>query len=426
MFLILAQIKIRFIQTVVSLSSTLLWSHQSVWSGLSLIQIVQFRQDILKFLLTSEALVAGSIPQNTQTIDVRKFSSSTSLCKTQATAVNCFRKVNYEPTMQLKAADPTLTNKYSNNEEEYVFCVKGRPFACLVSPHLPTPTASLVDFSLVRDTGLKMSDLQCSKFSFGGQKMRILGKVSITVQCIHDGVSSGTFHIKGNVVLDLSKHFDTDVIAGTKMRSLLIRDRRSPSPTSPSSRRSPSPSTPSQTSPTASQARPSAPSSSKARPSAPPTPARTPAQTPPRSRPPGTPLFKDADVQPDLCKERLALFECDVDGDIEVDTNGKNTFYLTGGFVYRSGHGREKCSMAKCLNTKEDVPNNCGFHGQFILPNWFKPCGPSCRGGYCLCLRFYDSYLCKYLWRKKKRKNGHGNIQPCLASCTLARLTCFH
>ena len=391
--------------------------------------------------------MAGSIPQNTQTIDVRKFSSSTSLCKTQATAVNCFRKVNYEPTMQLKAADPTLTNKYSNNEEEYVFCVKGRPFACLVSPHLPTPTASLVDFSLVRDTGLKMSDLQCSKFSFGGQKMRILGKVSITVQCIHDGVSSGTFHIKGNVVLDLSKHFDTDVIAGTKMRSLLIHDRRSPSPTSPSSRRSPSPSTPSQTSPTASQARPSAPSSSKARPSAPPTPARTPAQTPPRSRPPGTPsptpptsppgfpstpqyhnsphidvslahsdlgqitqmsplsanlrilssVFKDADVQPDLCKERLALFECDVDGDIEVDTNGKNTFYLTGGFVYRSGHGREKCSMAKCLNTKEDVPNNCGFHGQFILPNWFKPCGPSCRGGYCLCLRFYDSYLCKYL-----------------------------
>ena len=198
---------------------------------------------------------------------------------------------------------------------------------------------------------------------------------------------------------------------------------------------------------TASQARPLAPSSSKARPSAPPTPARTPAQTPPRSRPPGTPsptppksppgfpstpqyhnsphidvslahsdlgqitqmsplsanlrilssVFKDADVQPDLCKERLALFECDVDGDIEVDTNGKNTFYLTGGFVYRSGHGREKCSMAKCLNTKEDVPNNCGFHGQFILPNWFKPCGPSCRGGYCLCLRFYDSYLCKYL-----------------------------
>ena len=341
--------------------------------------------------------MAGSIPQNTQTIDVRKFSSSTSLCKTQATAVNCFRKVNYEPTMQLKAADPTLTNKYSNNEEEYVFCVKGRPFACLVSPHLPTPTASLVDFSLVRDTGLKMSDLQCSKFSFGGQKMRILGKVSITVQCIHDGVSSGTFHIKGNVVLDLSKHFDTDVIAGTKMRSLLIHDRRSPSPTSPSSRRSPSPSTPSQTSPTASQARPSAPSSSKARPSAPPTPARTPAQTPPRSRPPGTSLFKDAYVQPDLCKERLALFECDMDGDIEVDTNGKNTFYLTGGFVYRSGHGREKCSMAKCLNTKEDVPNNCGFHGQFILPNWFKPCGPSCRGGYCLCLRFYDSYLCKYL-----------------------------
>ena len=26
---------------------------------------------------------------------------------------------------------------------------------------------------------------------------------------------------------------------------------------------------------------------------------------------------------------------------------------------------------------------------------------------------------------RKKRRNGHGNIQPCLASCTLPRLACF-
>ena len=135
--------------------------------------------------------------------------------------------------MQLISTKPTLTNQYSNDEVEYVFCVKGRPFACLVSPHLPTPTTSLVDYGLVRDTGLKMTDLQCSKFSFGGHKMRILGKVSLTVQCIHDGVSSGTFHIKGNVILDLAKNFESECIAGSKMKTLLARNSSS-SPSTPS------------------------------------------------------------------------------------------------------------------------------------------------------------------------------------------------
>ena len=111
--------------------------------------------------------------------------------------------------------------KYGNDEKEYVFCVKGRPFPCLVSPYLPTPTASLLDYDLVRSLGLKMTDLQCKKFSYSGFKMRILGKISLTVQCIHDGVSSGTFHIKANVVLDLAKNLDTECVAGTKMAAQL-------------------------------------------------------------------------------------------------------------------------------------------------------------------------------------------------------------
>ena len=56
--------------------------------------------------------------------------------------------------------DPTLCNRYPNQEKEYIFCVKGRPFGCLVSPHLPVPTASLVDYNLIKDLNLKMSDLQ--------------------------------------------------------------------------------------------------------------------------------------------------------------------------------------------------------------------------------------------------------------------------
>ena len=117
---------------------------------------------------------------------------------------------------------PTLFYEYANQEREYVFVVKGRPFPCLVSPHLPTPTSSLIDYDLVRDLGLKMTELQCQKFSFAGFKLRILGKVSLTVQCINDGVSFGTFHIKGNVVLHLAKSLDTECVAGVKTQFLSL------------------------------------------------------------------------------------------------------------------------------------------------------------------------------------------------------------
>ena len=97
----------------------------------------------------------------------------------------------------------TTSYSYANQETEYLFCVKGRPFPCLVSPHLPTPTSSLIDFDLVHKLGLKMTDLQCKKFSFAGHKLRILGKLSTNVQCIIDGTSVGRFNVKALVIKDL-------------------------------------------------------------------------------------------------------------------------------------------------------------------------------------------------------------------------------
>ena len=88
-------------------------------------------------------------------------------------------KMKTEPT-------PTTFYQYANEEKEYVFCVKGRPFACLTSPHLPTPTASLIGYELVRSLGLKMTDLQFRKFSYAGFKMRTLGKISTAVQFVID------------------------------------------------------------------------------------------------------------------------------------------------------------------------------------------------------------------------------------------------
>ena len=107
---------------------------------------------------------------------------------------------------------PTLCNEYPNQEKEYIFAVKGRPFGCLVSPFIPTPTSTIIDYNLVRDIGMKMTDLQYTKFSYCGQKLRILGKVQFTVQTIHDGLPSGNFHMKANVILDLAKNVDIECV----------------------------------------------------------------------------------------------------------------------------------------------------------------------------------------------------------------------
>ena len=112
----------------------------------------------------------------------------------------------------------TASYVYGSTDEEFVFACKGRPFAVLVSDNIPTPTTNLIDHNLVRELGLKMSDLQCRKYFFAGHRMRVLGRVSTAVQCIKDGRTNGSFHLKGLVVTNLDQFLDTQVIAGAKMR----------------------------------------------------------------------------------------------------------------------------------------------------------------------------------------------------------------
>ena len=49
----------------------------------------------------------------------------------------------------------------------------------LSSQQIPEQTLSLIDFNLVQDLGMKIKDIQCSKFTFADSKLRILGKVSV-------------------------------------------------------------------------------------------------------------------------------------------------------------------------------------------------------------------------------------------------------
>ena len=314
-----------------------------------------------------------------------------------------------------------MSYEYGNKEKEFVFCVKGRPFPCLVSPHLPTPTASLLDYNLVRDLGLKMTDLQCQKFSFSGFKMRILGKVSLTVQCIHDGISSGAFQIKANVILDLAKNLDTECVAGTKMAAQLTGDGTpapvdtSPAPSVPAAEcpRTPPPRAPRQAPRSPPRSTPRSPPGFPARPQH----AASPDVSIPQPRPTIpvfsvsadgcelsprtancralTAAFKDADLKPNIKLETSALKKADPDGDLVDDNDGNKTYNFTNRVVYQYGHGREKCTRTKCYSLLQialaKFPNNCGFNKQWLFPEKFSPCGEYCSGGFCSCLRRYNN-----------------------------------
>ena len=72
----------------------------------------------------------------------------------------------------------TLCYDHYPEQREFVFAVKGRPFSMLATPKLPTPTSTLIGHNLVRELGLKMDDIQCSKFTFACHRFRILGRIS--------------------------------------------------------------------------------------------------------------------------------------------------------------------------------------------------------------------------------------------------------
>ena len=106
-------------------------------------------------------------------------------------------------------------------EREFVFACRGRPFTVLTAPQFPTPAFTMIDHNLVRELRLTMTDLQCVKMRYGGQNLRILGRISTSVQCVIDGVPAGNVHLKAHVVTDIYQLFNTYAIAGVKMSQRL-------------------------------------------------------------------------------------------------------------------------------------------------------------------------------------------------------------
>ena len=322
--------------------------------------------------------------------------------------------------MLSKIKYPTTSYKYDDEEEEFIFCVKGKPFPCLVTSKLPTPSSTLLDFGMVRELNLKMSNLQCKRFMFAGHRLRILGTVSMKVQCIIDGAVCGTTHLKADVVQDLVKYCDTECLAGQRMAAQLRgnNDCNSSGALEPSPSPSPKPTTPPKalTPSLPKSPRPPPPSQpTSSRPSSPRSPPGFPA-TPPRPRWGPTPdthvtspytvnvrrlegLFANADMQPDYDTELDALYQNDMDGDYDIDDKtGEMTFYKADGRFYTQGHGRDKCCRAKCLSvttpgTPLNLPYNCGFNSAlWTYPEGYKSCGDKCSGAFCRCIRDRGRY----------------------------------
>ena len=376
-----------------------------------------------------------------------------------------FYQNQHNVTMQL-----TSNYKYSNYEEEHIFSCRGRPFAVLVSSFLPTPPAALIDYELVRDLKLKMTDIQCKKFSFGGNKLRILGSVSTSVQCVHEGRLIGNHHIRARVVSDLNKTFDTHCIAGDKLRKQLCPTPRSvhdndddeeeeddlnisKCPNSPRARGSkcqnhPTPRASDVDSPRL-RDRDHGPhkdasndgggtfdvnpgggtfdvhhgggggtSDDSLEIDSDPddhhgdavddvhlshgcdTPKRIPAKdiadqanfTASKANSYTMVMaFGDADMaRTEKEARRILLDHCPCGAVEELEPVFTFTHY--DGYLFRFGHGRNKCSRRKCLSQADaSLPSNCLFHDQWCYPTGFRYCGPECKGGFCPCLENYPS-----------------------------------
>ena len=336
----------------------------------------------------------------------------------------------------------TMSHDGISGDREFVVACKGRPFAILTAPTFPTPAATLVDYNLVRDLKLRISDLQCAKFSYGGQKLRILGKVSSSVQCILDGRPAGNLHFKATVVQDLYSTFDTHSIAGKKLSEKLIgppfvssEENSETEPTTPK-RKKKKKSNSKEASPSDSQTSEQYLSPGFSLPRNSPSfnhiYGLSPSSTPPSS-PPGFPTpvyghqvrphlpmqpanqrspltvnisrltaaFGSADLIDDLDDEQAELAHIDPFGTFDIGNSGGSFDFSKSrdpasstpafsGPLYRSGHGRRWCRRT-CGNDA-DPPHNCGFHPQWLLPHGFQCCSNQCKGGLCECIRGHQDY----------------------------------
>ena len=88
--------------------------------------------------------------------------------------------------------------------------------------------------------------------------------------------------------------------------------------------------------------------------------------------------------------ELRALHEADPGGKVQLGNSGALSFVTMGGLTYVRGHGRNNKCSPYCQDVRTDqIPHNCGYHRQWLIPYNFQPCGDSCEGAFCRCIDNY-------------------------------------
>ena len=277
----------------------------------------------------------------------------------------------------------TTSQDGPGGDREFVVACKGRPFTILMPTNLPTPPVTFVDHKLVDELKLKMSDLQCSRLNYGSRKLRILGKVSTSVQCISEGKVSGNMHLKALVVENLCENFDVHSIAGIKTIHLLTIQ---PSLAQDLSSEDDEPTTPKKLkkkkkkhlSTSVSSSRTATLSNTSSQESLSPSPVPAAKESPTSRRSP--PGYPKPNFSPSVNISSLNAM-----GGVTIGQIGHSDY----GPVFYPGHGPNLC-LPTCR--RHDPPINCGFSADWYLPTGFQMCGPHCRGAFCNCLRDYSDY----------------------------------
>ena len=132
-------------------------------------------------------------------------------------------RTNNNPKMSTSVVSVTSNSfttiyNYDNGEEQHVFTCRGRPFVALISPQITTLPFTIIDYDFIKSVGLELTDVQCRPFRYDGHKMRILGQVSTTIQCVQDGMITKDFRFEALVASDLYGLLDSHCVIVDKMK----------------------------------------------------------------------------------------------------------------------------------------------------------------------------------------------------------------
>ena len=73
------------------------------------------------------------------------------------------------------------------------------PFCGLNVPPNQNPPFTVIDYDFIKSVGLELSDVQCRPFRYDGYKIRILGQVSTTLQCVENWMITEDFRFEAKV-----------------------------------------------------------------------------------------------------------------------------------------------------------------------------------------------------------------------------------